>query len=568
MGTSQEPCTSSQADGKDAKYSESGMMELIPGQRPTDYEEADNDSVSEVAFLDTPKLPPKSNLKSLYRLTEAKVQKLCVKMGDTRREHSISDYETEGLSTSEGYSADEFEDAGQDDTVIRVSPNKSEGDRAQESDGPIGSTVAEALYAPVQSNMFRVSDVASNTSADFPEVMPRVAQLSASGRALIKEYFEEATPVRLPPGHSTLALNEGQVSHMLKVLADEAVKSSLKAMENLVHQASRLNLGQQTSTAFGMPMSRRPSSRGSDIGSQSGFSSGHASDTSGAIKSNDDLGSIGYVYEHSDLESQRITLPPAGPSGSRHADLASPKVSTRVDSPGAQTLAGLKAEAVSEKVRSSCRKKQRKAPARSGGGNRHHVTRACKVMKEAYLKGMEWTRTFVSGPVDPRWNPYKFYCQICKGNISIYGRGAREILRHHATERHLRKDQRWRYEHPSTEDPITKQVKHYVRGKDGRLLTPYELQLELPKFIGVELIDIGEKLPFYDEYLQGTDYMASSSENRVRVQISVLGNYLRSYGDISTLREFWRDIGVVVNHQSLFTNFDWSKERLSVSKFV
>ena len=266
-------------------------------------------------------------------------------MGDTRRENSISDYETEGPSTSEGYSVDEFEDAGRDDTVIRVSPNKSGSDRAQESDGLIGSTVAEALYVPVQSNVFRVSDVASNTSADFPEVMPRVAQLSASGRALIKEYFEEATP----PGHSTLALNEGQVSHMLKVLADEAVKSSLKAMENLVHQASRLNLGHQQSTAFGMPMSRRPSSRGSDIGSQSGFSSGHASDTSGAIKSNDDLGSIGFVYEHSDLESQRITPPPAGPSGSRHADLESPEISTRVDSPGAQTLAGLKAEAVAGK---------------------------------------------------------------------------------------------------------------------------------------------------------------------------------------------------------------------------
>ena len=420
----------------------------------------------------------------------------------------------------------------------------------------------------MQSNVFRVSDVASNTSADFPEVMPRVAQLSASGRALIKENFEEATPVHLPPGHSTLALNEGQVSHMLKVLADEAVKSSLKAMENLVHQASRLNLGQQQSSAFVMPMSKRPSSRCSDIGTQSGCSSGHASDTSGAIKSNDDLGSIGFVYEHSDLESQRITPHPAGPSGNRHVDLVSKETTTRVESPGAQTLAGLKAETVAEKAKSSCRKKQRKAPARSGRGNGHHVPRACKVMKEAYFKVMEWMRTFVSGPVDPRWNPYKIYCQLCKGNISIYGRGAREILRHHTTERHLRKDQRWRYEHLSTEDPITKQVRHYVRGKDGRLLTPYELQLELPKFIGVELIDIGEKLPFYDEYLQGTDYMASSSENWVRLQISVLGNYLRSYGDISTLTEFWRAIGVVVNHQSLFTDFNWSKERLSVSKFI
>ena len=59
--------------------------------------------------------------------------------------------------------------------------------------------------------------------------------------------------------------------------------------------------------------------------------------------------------------------------------------------------------------------------------------------------------------------------------------------------------------------------------------------------------------------------MASSSDSRARIQISVLGNYLRSFGDISTLRNFWRDVGVIVNHQSLFTDFDWSKERLSVS---
>ena len=79
-------------------------------------------------------------------------------------------------------------------------------------------------------------------------------------------------------------------------------------------------------------------------------------------------------------------------------------------------------------------------------------------------------------------------------------------------------------------------------------------------------MDIGEKLAFYDEYMRGADYMASSSENRVRIQISVLGNYLRNYGDISTLRTFWRDVGVVVNHQPLFTDF--GKERLSVSTFL
>ena len=153
-------------------------------------------------------------------------------------------------------------------------------------------------------------------------------------------------------------------------------------------------------------------------------------------------------------------------------------------------------------------------------------------MKEAYFQGMEWTRTFVSGPMDPRWNPYKFYCQICKANISIYGKGAREILRHQSTEKHLRKDQRWRYEYLYSVDPVTRVKVHQVRGKDGKLLTPYQLEFELPLFINAPLVEIGQKLPFYDEYMAGTDYMSSSSSNRARVQLSVLAKFLPSSGDI------------------------------------
>ena len=97
------------------------------------------------------------------------------------------------------------------------------------------------------------------------------------------------------------------------------------------------------------------------------------------------------------------------------------------------------------------------------------------------------------------------------------------------------------------------------------MLSPLELEAELPKFIDVELVDIGVKLPFYDEFMAGHDHMASSSENRVRVQISILGHALPTFGNLGTLRELWKDIGVVANHQSLFTDFNWGKERLSVS---
>ena len=561
LGCVPETGTSSQDGGKIVKTSESFAMELAPTQDLQSQDEMDTDSVSEVAFLDPPKFPLKSSLKSRYGPPEAKIQKLCVKMGSGRKELSVAADETgrPSLSEDDNPSSDDFGASNFRNKARQGSSNQKSSDTGQDSEGAVGST-----FAPANSNTFRVCDTASNTSVDFPEVAPRVAQLSANSRALIKEFFEEATPVILPAGHSTLALNEGQVCQVLKVVADEAVKSSLKAMENLIQQASRLSLGTPGNTPCEIPKAKRPLDQSSSLGSQSGFLTGNESDTSGVLRSGDDFASIGYVYEHSDLESHPFTPPPVGPPGCSRVDPMSHEAIKQVDSPGAQTLAGLKAEAIAEKSKSGSRKKQRKTTARKTGGSGHRVPRGCKIMKEAYFKGMEWTKTFVSGPVDPRWNPYKFYCQICKGNVSIYGRGAREILRHHATERHLRKDQRWRYEHLAVEDPVTKTIKHHVRGRDGRRLTPYELQLELPNFIGEELIDIGEKLPFYDAYLQGTDYMASSSENRARVQVSVLGNYLRSYGDIGMLRNFWRDVGVVVNHQSLFTDFNWSKERLSV----
>ena len=65
--------------------------------------------------------------------------------------------------------------------------------------------------------------------------------------------------------------------------------------------------------------------------------------------------------------------------------------------------------------------------------------------------------------------------------------------------------------------------------------------------------------------MAGHDHMASSSQNRVKIQISILGNALPTFGSLETLRHLWKDIGVVVNHQSLFTDFNWRKERLSVS---
>ena len=124
-----------------------------------------------------------------------------------------------------------------------------------------------------------------------------------------------------------------------------------------------------------------------------------------------------------------------------------------------------------------------------------------KVMKDAYFKGIQWTRTFVSGPLDPVHNKFKFYCMLCKTNVSIYSKGARENLRHYRTEGHLRKDQKWRYEHLQETDEITGNVTHQVRGKDGWVLTPVELEKEKPLFMDVPLVEAGDRFPFFEVYM-------------------------------------------------------------------
>ena len=428
------------------------------------------------------------------------------------------------------------------------------------SHNPAGSTIAEALNYKSRRNDNESSDGGSMfTTVGLPETS-KGQGLKSSSRALIKEHFQTNETFVLPQGHPVIAFTEDQLSSVLKIVADEAVRASQDALEGIIQKTRRLSLEAPVRSPA------TPATAGSRTSLRSRSTSpGLLSDTSGVLRSDEELSSIGYTYERNDAE--QIFAPPraSGSAPSGHLEPRGEGVDAAVSSPGAQTLAALKAEAIKDKAKTSRSQRGRFTTSARGTGTRRKVTRSCKIMKEAYFKGMEWTRTFVSGPMDPRWNPYKFYCQICKANISIYGKGAREILRHHTSEKHLRKDQRWRYEYLYRIDPVTKTKIHQVRGKDGKLLSPYELEFELPHFINAPLVEIGQKLPFYDEYMAGTDYMSSSSDNRARIQLSVLAKFLPTHGDLEVLKAFWSDVGVIVNHQSLFTDFNWGKERISVS---
>ena len=141
-------------------------------------------------------------------------------------------------------------------------------------------------------------------------------------------------------------------------------------------------------------------------------------------------------------------------------------------------------------------------------------------MREEFFAKIGWTRFFISGPADPIHNPHMVWCHMCKKNFSIKSKGPLEILRHHRTEKHLRRDQRWRYEHLRSVDPVSGTIQHRVRGRNGKILSKIELARELPKFIHKELIDIGERFPFYDDFIRGRTAPLVTPESRARTQLS------------------------------------------------
>ena len=100
LGETQETPSPQHVTVKAQKESESTLLQLAPNQEQVGLENQDSDSVSEVAFLDSPVFPTKSNLKSFYGPSRAKIQRLSLGICDPSENHPSAVRLTEGPSTS------------------------------------------------------------------------------------------------------------------------------------------------------------------------------------------------------------------------------------------------------------------------------------------------------------------------------------------------------------------------------------------------------------------------------------------------------------------------------------
>ena len=405
-----------------------------------------------------------------------------------------------------------------------------------------------------------------NTVLNSIDPFPNLRRLSGPSRSLLKSYFDKNVPVILSKDHKTVAFSEDQVYNLIRVACDETAHASFEMMSGLLQRASRLPArAPARPDRTERPQSNRfrastpmPSMTGTSVASDVcplSSDSEVQSHTSGAIQTGDSDISL-----HASTAGHRIVRQSASSPDFDAAELS--------DNSQDRSLASFRKEALNEFTHGGKgRKCTRSIVVGDPPPKKSRMSRPDKIFKESYFRKIEWSRIFVSGPMNPLKNPHCFFCQICRRNVSIYGKAAAEVKRHYSSREHFRKDQKWRYTHLSRTDPVSQIVTHFVRDKKGNLLSSFELELELPNFIDEELVEIGDKLPFYEDFKASRE---SITPNRSRdfTQLCLIGDYLKGAGDIASLQRIWTNVGTFTNHQSMFADFDWSEERMTVSMSV
>ena len=394
-------------------------------------------------------------------------------------------------------------------------------------------------------------------------------ELSGRARAILKTYFDETHAFRFPPGQTAVAFTESQVYHLLRVLTDETLRMSHSTMERMILDAVRGSptIAPSRTDHFKSRTRAQTPYREADSDS-SDAETGDLPTTDSEGHDTIDRGTLGdsssFGESHSAGEMALISASFKTSVKTTDVPIVSPTEQLGVMQTGSQETDRSSQDITLSEVREQSLRSKPKLLSKKAPKAKRLPQRGVPMREEFFAK-IGWTRSFISGPADPIHNPFMVWCHICKKNFSIRSKGTMEILRHHRTEKHLRRDQRWSYEHLKSTDPITLKTQHRVRGRNGKILSKIELAKELPKFIHVELVDIGERFPFYEDFIRGRTTPLVTPESRARTQLSMVDDFIQSYGDITVLRSMWAKISSVTDHQASLCDFDWGEERMTVS---
>ena len=238
----------------------------------------------------------------------------------------------------------------------------------------------------------------------------------------MKEYLDEATPVRFPVGHNSIALTEPQMYHLLRDFTDETLRRSFTTMERMVIDAVRGSptaLPDRTAHFQIRGCSQTPMRRGPCDSSASEAESEGPTESTSRRRAPTDGNAESSFCEESDSATEMDLITQSFKKASKPNEVEPGQVSSSSqpqlpeskspESSGQDTTLLEMKERVQATTESSSKIKKRK-------GNRRLTLRGIPMREEFFAK-IGWTTSFVSGPADPAHNPHMVWCHFCKKNF-------------------------------------------------------------------------------------------------------------------------------------------------------
>ena len=161
-----------------------------------------------------------------------------------------------------------------------------------------------------------------------------------------------------------------------------------------------------------------------------------------------------------------------------------------------------------------------------------------------------------TGPLDTETSPHKWWCRVCKVELSLMSRGSLEMLSHYRSDSHLIKEHRIRMDIPGTP----------IYDRDGKELLVISLQEAKKR--ARETYPIAPQLdrcrPLVGQETVPAFSDVTNPSEKILFQISVFENGLRHGGNIQSLIGIYEGLTQLTNDDRLTTQ-DWGHQRLFVS---
>ena len=164
-----------------------------------------------------------------------------------------------------------------------------------------------------------------------------------------------------------------------------------------------------------------------------------------------------------------------------------------------------------------------------------------------------------TGPLDQELSPFKWWCRVCRVELSLMSRGSLELISHYRSESHLVREHRIRMEIPGM--PLYDKDEHELLG----------ISLQEAKKKAKDTYPIPPQLDTYRPLVgqdSVPDFSASTTPTeKIFSQINILEFGLRHGGNVASLTGMYDElVRLTASDRLSFQN--WSNERLFVSFFV